>query len=230
MNKEQILKRIKLAKVKHETQRRAYLIKNKYDIGEFRGLELPYKPRLGTFKSSSGKVEFNPSTMIATSYTHWTFVKKVNGKLLFNNASYSMTTNRHQSQVRTLLSQLSIKYTTINMPNNGDLDNLSNETTLRKYEEMIDFEIEVFNTTKGRLKTGAHQNRLWNINNLKKEIKVLESIGFKVTKKEVTKLRKSMFKKDAERIAKAKQEKADQKAFLKNQFETNEAFNLNLGA
>jgi len=230
MNKSQVLKRIEQAKVKHQKNRSSYLKTNKYDIGEFRGMELKYYTRLNTFKSRSGKVEFNPVTMIGTSYRHWTFVKKVNGKLLFNNSSYSMTTNRHQSQMRTLLNELGLKYTVIYMDSHKDLYEISKETTLSKHRSIAALEI-VTNATKGaRLKSYAHRSRIHTISSLKKEIVVLESLGFKVSKKDVNQLRKTMFTNEVERVKKVKQEKADQKAFLKTQFETNEAFNLNLGA
>jgi hypothetical protein len=60
----------------------------------------------GTYKASN--VMFNPSTKIATSYNWWTFVKVINGKLVFNNHAYSTTTQRHQYKVRSVMSRLNM--------------------------------------------------------------------------------------------------------------------------
>jgi hypothetical protein len=68
---------------------------------------VPYYKRLGVFKASN--VEFNPDTLEATSYNWWYFVKRIGGKLVFNNYIYSNTTSRHQSRVKSLLAQLGIK-------------------------------------------------------------------------------------------------------------------------
>jgi hypothetical protein len=57
----------------------------------------------------SANCSFNPETMIAKSYDWWIFVKMINGKVVFNNYSYSNTTCKHQSKVRSLLSELGIK-------------------------------------------------------------------------------------------------------------------------
>lgn len=67
---------------------------------------LKYFKRLKTFKLSN--VEFNPNTMIATSYDWWEFVKKINGYVVFNDYSYSVSTRKHQHRVTTLLNQLGI--------------------------------------------------------------------------------------------------------------------------
>jgi hypothetical protein len=45
----------------------------------------------------------------AYSYKHWCFVKRINGKLVFNDYNYSHTTRRHQNEVKVLLSRLGIK-------------------------------------------------------------------------------------------------------------------------
>lgn len=50
-------------------------------------------------------VSFNPSTMVAKSYGWWVFVSVINGKTVFNNSRYSMSTNKHQSKVRSFMKQ-----------------------------------------------------------------------------------------------------------------------------
>lgn len=62
--------------------------------------------RLNLFKASN--VTFNPENKEAYSYGCWLFTKVINGKLVFNNYAFSSTTQRHQSKVRSLLSDLNI--------------------------------------------------------------------------------------------------------------------------
>ncbi len=62
--------------------------------------------RTGIYKSAN--VTFKPETKIATSYDWWTFVKVINGKLIFNDYNYSNTTRKHQYKVRHLLNELGL--------------------------------------------------------------------------------------------------------------------------
>lgn len=62
--------------------------------------------RTGTYKASN--VTFDPKTITAVSYDWWIFVKVVNGRVVFNSYTYSNTTSRHQSKVRSLLTSLGI--------------------------------------------------------------------------------------------------------------------------
>lgn len=67
---------------------------------------LKYFKRLHVFKASN--VFFDPTTLTATSYQWWEMVKVIGGKVVFNGYSYSSSTSKHQSKVRTLLGQLGI--------------------------------------------------------------------------------------------------------------------------
>lgn len=62
--------------------------------------------RSQTYKASN--VEFNPKTLVATSYGWWKFVAVVEGKVIFNAFNYSNTTVKHQYKVRSLLAELGI--------------------------------------------------------------------------------------------------------------------------
>lgn len=68
---------------------------------------LQWHPRKGTY--GAGKAKFNPTAMVATSYDWWVFVKKIGGKLIFNEYTYSKATSGHQSKVRRTLDALGIK-------------------------------------------------------------------------------------------------------------------------
>lgn len=63
--------------------------------------------RLKLYKAVN--VTFNPETMDAYSYQWWRFVGVVEGKLIFNDFRYSVTTARHQRKVRSLMKSLGIK-------------------------------------------------------------------------------------------------------------------------
>jgi hypothetical protein len=59
------------------------------------------------YKASN--VTFDPIKMEATSYNWWLFVKRIKGKTVFNSYRYSVSTSKHQSKVRSLMSQLGIR-------------------------------------------------------------------------------------------------------------------------
>lgn len=64
---------------------------------------MKFSKKRNQFEGSN--VSFNPSTIVAKSYNWWVFVTVFNGKTLFNNSTYSMSTNKHQSKVRDLMRQ-----------------------------------------------------------------------------------------------------------------------------
>lgn len=60
-----------------------------------------------TYKASN--VELNLNTMTAVSYNWWTFLKIIDGKLVFNSYAYSPSTQRQQSKVLRVLAEKGIK-------------------------------------------------------------------------------------------------------------------------
>lgn len=69
--------------------------------------EMKFKPRKGKYESSN--VSFDPDFCWAYSYGWWRFVDKINGKVVFNNYTYSQSTCKHQYKVRRLLHELGIE-------------------------------------------------------------------------------------------------------------------------
>lgn len=67
---------------------------------------MKFMKRAEIYKASN--VTFNPDTCKAYSYNWWRFVDIVNGKVIFNNITYSQSTCKHQSKVRSLLSELGV--------------------------------------------------------------------------------------------------------------------------
>lgn len=70
-------------------------------------LKMKYFPKLKLYKASN--VTYNPVTYQAYSYKWWRFVDMIDGKIIFNEYKYSMSTSRHQWKVRALLDLLGIK-------------------------------------------------------------------------------------------------------------------------
>lgn len=67
-----------------------------------------YMKRANIYKNSTGSFTFNPETFEARSYNWWVFVAKVEGKVIFNNYRYSVSTSRHQRLMKNLLNELGI--------------------------------------------------------------------------------------------------------------------------
>lgn len=70
---------------------------------------MKFMKRAGIYQASNYNVTFNPKTLEAFSYRWWRFVAVVEGKLIFDNYRYSNSTSKHQSKVRSILSNLNIK-------------------------------------------------------------------------------------------------------------------------
>ena len=80
-------------------------------------LSLNWGPKRGTFKSTSGQLEFNPNTGIATSYQWYQIAAVLKGKLVLNTYRYSVTTSKHVGELRSLFRALNLKYVSIEAPN-----------------------------------------------------------------------------------------------------------------
>lgn len=207
MDKKEVLKRLNKAKAKHDKNENEYAKKYKcYTKREFRPT-VKYYSRLHMFKASN--CWFNPETFEAQSYDWWVFVKKVKGKVVFNNYSYSPTTNGHQGIVRSLLRELGVKID-IEVSVNGGLQNLFDQGVIRlKYSQLFQNEIE---TKRGRKGTHAHSSRLYERKTLLKEIKYLTKLGVKFSKKEIAQVKAEVDQREQKRLA----EVGEKKAFIKN--------------
>ena len=70
---------------------------------------MKYFKRLKIYKDYSGNNTFNPETLEAYSYRWWKYIGVVEGKTVFNNFRYSVTTAKHQRNAISLLKELGIK-------------------------------------------------------------------------------------------------------------------------
>lgn len=92
---------------------------------------MKYYKRLKQWKASN--VIFDVEKCEATSYKWWIFVKRIGGKLVFNDYRYSNTTSKHQYKVKRLLNQLGIIIDVIISSPNGlqNLDSAIDYNNLR---------------------------------------------------------------------------------------------------
>jgi hypothetical protein len=104
---------------------------------------MKYFTRAGIYKAN-GNVTFNPTTCEAYSYNWWAFVKKIKGKVIFNAYRYSVTTSKHQSRVRSLMSDLGIKIDRV-VQVAGGLQSIKTISELNKKESETLLGIEVHN-------------------------------------------------------------------------------------
>jgi len=206
MDKKEVVKRIEMAKRKHVLD----CAKHKWMGSEFY-LRMKYFTRLNVFKGSN--VCFNPETLEATSYDWWFFVKKINGKLVFNDYRYSNSTRRHQRNVQSLLNQLGIK---INLYVNQRESLSSGIKVSHLYEDL--FRMEIHNANP---KTRKKWDKT-SFNSVKKNIKIAHSLGAKFDKTLQKELRDSMIKEEAQRVEKLRQDRL----FVKNALQNEDLFDV----
>ena len=128
--------------------------------------------RLNVYKSSN--VIFKVEQKEAYSYDWWCFFKVINGKNVFNNYSYSNTTNKHQSKVRHLLRDLNIEVDLwIETPKS-----LNSEDALKESIELYEDRIKKLNEAikKPRSQKRKNEERREEIKDLKKLIKAVKAL------------------------------------------------------
>tara|TARA_Y100001937_G_scaffold127345_1_gene199355 strand:+ start:241 stop:684 length:444 start_codon:yes stop_codon:yes gene_type:complete len=141
---------------------------------------MKYYKRLDVYKASNNEVSL--TNMTAYSYGWWKYLTKVElttGKslVIFNNSSYSASTNKHQSNARWLLHKNNIEvdvwlHTTtkaLDFPRraiNGEIENL-----IRKVSKLLE-EIDNKGTTKAK-----NEERAGDIESIIKRIRKLKKIA-----------------------------------------------------
>jgi hypothetical protein len=159
------------------------------------GTELPYRPRLKIYKNSTGNVTFDPKTMEAYSY-NWIFVKKIKGKVVFNDYNYSPTTSGHQIAVKAVLRELKIKF--ISVHTEADLNEFKTEALPSLYEEIFKKEAKLKYARLGKLNRDWYPER---IKNLKKTIKEYRQLGAVCSREQIKKMKNEAYKEEQERQA-----------------------------
>lgn len=139
------------------------------------------------------KCRFYGDSIEATSYGHWTFVKVINGKVIFNDYNYSKTTRNHQWTIRSLLRNLGIKIDAEVNFRSSLTEWTFREDALESFYENAIKKIVQNNTKRVRKKT-IEENKD-SINSIKKDIQVLKEIGAEISFKDIYRIYKN-FKKE----------------------------------
>lgn len=133
---------------------------------------MKYMKRAKIYKASN--VTFDPETCQAYSYDWWRFVDRINGKVVFNDFSYSLTTCRHQSKVRGLLRQLGIEINLYVECPKGLQERGALEGAIRRYNNQIESLRAAIAKPRSREKTNF--DRLHSISSLQRKIVSIEQL------------------------------------------------------
>jgi len=136
---------------------------------------MKYYKRLNVYKASN--VSFNPEEIAAYSYDWWQFVKVVDGKVFFNNYSYSQSTNGHQSKVRHLLGELNIEIDCVIDCPSGFQDGGWQRSSINLYKQRIE-ELERL-IKKPKTRKAKNEERKQEIKHYLQCIRVVQSTLFK---------------------------------------------------
>lgn len=145
---------------------------------------LKYSKKRARYENSTHNVTFDPATCQAHSYKWWCFVRKIKGKVVFNDYRYSSSTSGHQSAVRSLLRELNIKIDVIVSTSESLTDSLDS-VVAEKYREIARLNCEI--ARKGtRKKNNEYHAEL--VAKLFAEIETLKKCGAKLTKKTMSEI------------------------------------------
>jgi len=158
--------------------------------------ELKYLKKAEIYSNSTGNNTYDPDAERAYSFRWWCFVRRIKGKLVFNNYSYSQCTNNHQSQMMDLFRKLKIKIE----------KTVYTESCLKKFESSAleplysnVFKLEVAIARKGS-RRNSNKLRLKQIEDIKKTIKDYRELGAKFSHQSQKELRTKRIKKEIERV------------------------------
>lgn len=130
---------------------------------------MKYYKRLGVYKNSTGSNYYDPEKQEAFSYRWWRYLQNIEGKLVFNNYSYSVTTSGHQSTLRSLLDYPSdMIYVRVS-------EGLNGIGSIHTYIKTLENECEALrkDILRPRTRKSTNKNRVWEMKNKLKEIKKL---------------------------------------------------------
>jgi len=69
---------------------------------------MKYYKRLKIYKNSTETNWFDPAKLEARSYNHWVYLREIDGILVMNDFSYSVTTAGHQNDLKTILRKMDV--------------------------------------------------------------------------------------------------------------------------
>jgi hypothetical protein len=134
----------------------------------------------------NGKARYYVDEKRATSYGYWDFVKVINGKTVFNNYKYSMTTSKHQNHVWWLMKDLGHEIDVTVSISSGLSDETFKEHALYSVYRSLIYLMVQNNTKRIRQKTKEENTII--IKKLKEKTKVLRDMGAEFNFKRVYRL------------------------------------------
>lgn len=104
---------------------RNYKLTREMILGALSQTDYVYQPRKNAIKMGSNVSVSLDTLFDAYSYGWWKFVTVINNKVIFNDYSYSTSTNKHQSKVKSLMRALNLEidatvYTRSSLPSSFD--------------------------------------------------------------------------------------------------------------
>jgi hypothetical protein len=158
-------------------------------------LALDWQVKNQRFKGHNGKATLDPIDVEGRSYGHWCFVRRINGKVVFNNYRYSVTTSGHQSAVRYLLADLGIKIDLeFNMGRESlDSHSFRERALLALYERLFTLELA---SKRRNAKDRSHE-----IKEVKAQVRLARSLGAKCTRETIAKIKATCEACEVDRLA-----------------------------
>jgi hypothetical protein len=139
--------------------------------------KLKYRKRDNVYRNSTENCIYYVDSEIAKSYGWWTFVKRIDAKLVFNSYHYSNSTANHQRAVKDLLKRLKLKIDLEVSTRSSLSDKSSLSESLKKvYEEMFIAQHKIDTQFMGKK---VRENREYEVKRAKEKIKMYKSIGVK---------------------------------------------------
>lgn len=173
-----------------------------------------FRPRLGIWTDGQNN-KFDPDAFEATSYQWWTYVCKINGKVVFNNYPYSNTTQNHQRNMRALLKKLRIKID-VEVSMRQSLSGFYSNSLPTQYAELFKIEVESQRAKKDGVFVECHQKyyktRAKACEAIRESIKACRQLGAKFSRAEIKALKAEVKAKDVKRLEDARKEAAEVRA------------------
>lgn len=181
---EQVTNKLKaIADKENEANMQAYRQLARHDADarfpkaiSYRKVAGDYKAKDGIFTNSTGKFYFNPLTLQASSYSWWSMLTIVKGKLIRNRCDYSMSTTAHQGRLDQALNALGIKpdFTVYTRANIGNVDDWKSDELFELASLMV------------RLNHCRADSKKFYQGQIKRKLAEVQAIGaFKFTKAEI---------------------------------------------
>lgn len=156
---------------------------------------MKYAPRLKIYRGSNGKNTYQPDTKQFRSYEHWVYCQPIRGVWVFNQYSYSKTTNGHQSEGKHFLeTELGVSLNNVVFCNQRE--SLSRGLNLdTPYENMILLELKLKREKRAKNRSEIIEQ----LAGVRANVARLRKLGFK-TSRPAREMKKYIEQREIERL------------------------------